>query len=319
MTPPVPETAHSPTLKQLRYLAALDRHRHFGRAASACAVTQSAFSSGIRDLERLLGVQLVDRSTQPIALTPAGEAARRAAEPVLAGVRRLVNAARMAADPASGPMRLGLIPTVAPFLLDRALTAWRRALPGLAPNLVEGLSDDLVAALRDGALDAALLALPYDVGGLAVHPVADDPLLAVMPDGHALAEGPEIAPRDLDGYPILRLADGHCLAGHALSACGDRAGADGPAPAASLPTLVAMTRAGLGVAILPGLAVDAGALAGGGLTARPIAGAPARALALVAREGCPRAPVHARMAESLGEALSTNGWKKARPVAEPRP
>ena len=298
----VPSVGHLPTIKQIRYLSALATHRHFGRAAEACAVTQSAFSAGIKDLETLIGTQLVDRSRQPVDLTPAGLAAAARADSLLCSARDLVAAAQASAKPGRGRIRLGLIPTIAPYLLAPALGTWGEALPDLIIDPEEDLSAALVEGLRQGRLDAAILALPYPLEGLTAQPVFNDPLRLVLPADHPLAAQEEIPLRALNDATLLRLAEGHCLGDHVLAACGREAGRDAPgAFAASVPTLVALAKAGRGVTVLPELAVQAGVLAGTDLVARQIEGAPMRRIALVRRDHCPREPAWRLMASTLAK------------------
>ena len=291
---------HLPTIKQIRYLAALATHRHFGRAAEACAVTQSAFSAGIKDLETLIGTQLVDRARQPIDLTPAGMAAAARADSLLCAARDLVAAAQASAKPGRGRVKLGLIPTIAPYLLAPALNRWAAELPDLTIDPEEDLSASLVEGLRQGRLDAAILALPYPLEGLTSQAVLDDPLRLVLPGDHMLAREQVVPLQALNGLNLLRLAEGHCLGDHVLAACGREAGRDAPGGfAASVPTLVALTEAGRGVTVLPELAIRAGVLSGTRLIARPIEGNPLRRIALVRREGCPREPAWRRIASCL--------------------
>ncbi|MEI7931963.1 MAG: LysR substrate-binding domain-containing protein, partial [Alphaproteobacteria bacterium] len=173
-----------PTLRQLQYLTLLAEHGSFSRAAEAAHVTQPTLSAGVAELEKILGAPLVDRARSGLILTAAGEEVVARAGAILAQAGDLVEAARGAADPLSGRFRLGVIPTIAPFLLPRALPALRKRFPRLRLYLREDQTHRLTAALRAGQLDAALIALPYDMTGLACAPIADDELLAALPDGH---------------------------------------------------------------------------------------------------------------------------------------
>src|SRR5580698_8978323 len=175
-----------PTLRQLQYLKLLAEHRSFSRAAEAAHVTQPTLSAGVQELEKILGAPVVDRGRSGVILTPAGEEAVARAGTILAQAEDLVQAASGAGQPLSGRFRLGVIPTIAPFLLPRALPALKRRFPKLRLYLREDLTGRLIPALKSGALDAALIALPYDVAGLDWAPVEDDELLAAFPANHPL-------------------------------------------------------------------------------------------------------------------------------------
>ncbi|HEX4183228.1 MAG TPA: hydrogen peroxide-inducible genes activator, partial [Caulobacteraceae bacterium] len=250
-----------PTLRQLQYLKLLADHGSFSRAAEAAHVTQPTLSAGVQELEKTLGAAVVDRARSGVILTPVGEEAVRRGNEILAQAEDLVQAAKSAGQPLSGRFRLGVIPTVAPFLLPKALPVLRLRFPKLRLFLREDLTGRLIAALKAGALDAALIALPYDTAGLETAPVADDELLAALPANHPLAGVGPIAPERLEGDDLILLEDGHCLREHVLSTCGlepPKATAEGAFAATSLPTLVQMVGSGLGVSFLPAMAVEAG-------------------------------------------------------------
>ncbi|HLI64884.1 MAG TPA: LysR substrate-binding domain-containing protein [Caulobacteraceae bacterium] len=250
-----------PTLRQLQYLKLLAEHGSFSRAAEAAHVTQPTLSAGVQELEKVLGAPVVDRARAGVILTAVGEEAVARASDILARAEDLVQAAKSAGQPLAGRFRLGVIPTIAPFLLPRALPALRARFPKLRLYLREEQTAKLIAALRAGALDAALIALPYDTQGLETAPVGEDELLAALPANHPLLAAETIAPERLAGDDLILLEDGHCLREHALAACR----IDPPKPteegiftATSLPTLVQMVGSGLGVSFLPAMAVDAG-------------------------------------------------------------
>ena len=192
----------------------------FGRAAEAAHVTQPTLSSGIQELERTLGAPVVDRARSGVILTAVGEEALRRATVILNETEELVEAAKNAGQPLTGRFRLGVIPTVAPFLLPRALPLLRERFPKLRLFLREDLTQRLIAALKAGQLDAALIALPFDMHGLNWAPVSDDVLLAAMPAGHPLARLKSADPQALESVDMILLEDGHCLRDHALAACG---------------------------------------------------------------------------------------------------
>ncbi len=279
-----------PTLRQLRYLVALERERHFGRAAESCFVTQSTLSAGIQELESLLGVPLVDRTGRRVAFTPLGEELVLRAQRVLRAAEDFAEAAEAAKEPLSTPLRMGVIPTVAPFLLPGVLPALRQAYPGLKLYLKEDLTARLVEDLHGGRLDLLLLALPCDAGDAETVVLFEDPfLLACRRDSPLAGDGP-LPPEALDGAPLLLLEDGHCLRDHALDAC--RLADDRRRrafAATSLHTLVQMVDNGLGVTLLPALAIAGGILQGTDLVVRPFAGAPpARRIGMAWRRGAGR-------------------------------
>ncbi len=288
---------HPPTIKQLRYLVALADHLHFGRAARACHVSQSTLSAGIQELEALLDADLVDRNRRRVSLTPLGEQVVAQARRVLEEVERLCAIADSAREPLSGPLRLGIIPTIAPFLLPPLMPALRRAFPKLQLILKEALSADLCRALLAGELDVVLYALPYRCGGVEEEPLFADPFHAAFPPGpDPLPE--RVRTEDLDGRTLLLLEEGHCLRDHALAAC-SLPGVD-PAQSimgTSLLTLVHMVDNGLGVTLLPEMAIAGGILAGTGVRAVPLAeSAAARTIGLIWRKGSPRRAEFRRLA-----------------------
>jgi LysR family transcriptional regulator, hydrogen peroxide-inducible genes activator len=260
-----------PTLRQLQYLKLLAEHGSFSRAAAAAHVTQPTLSAGIHELERVLGGTVVDRSRAGVILTPMGEEAVARARDILAQAEDLVQAARSAGRPLSGRFRLGVIPTIAPFLLPRALPLLRQRYPELKLFLREDQTQRLIAALKGGSLDAALIALPYDTTGLEHAPVGDDELSAVMPANHPLSASKRLKPDALSREELILLEDGHCLRDHALGACElDTPGGQGAFAATSLHTLVQMVGSGLGVSLLPAMAVDAGLTEGAPVAVRPL-------------------------------------------------
>jgi len=258
-----------PTLRQLQFLAALDAHGSFVRAAEAVGVTQPTLSAGLKELEAVLGVTLVERARSGAVLTPAGREACDRASSALAQVEDLVRAVRQAGAPLQGVFRLGAIPTIAPFLLPRALKLLRARFPGLHLVLREDVSARLVDGLRARTLDAALIALPYDASGIETEVIAEDEFLLVCPKDHRLAKKATLVPGDLEGEDVLLLEDGHCLRDHALQVCSlpqSRAAAE--VGATSLHTLVQMVAGGMGVTLLPKLAADGGAARGAAVETR---------------------------------------------------
>lgn len=289
-----------PTLKQLQYLTALHIHGHFSRAADSCFVTQSTLSAGLRELETLLGVVLVERTRRVVRFTPLGEQVVAKAYDVLREADALAGLTRAAADPLAGPLRLGVIPTIAPYLLPRVLPGLRAAYPDLRLHLREDLTAALCEGLARGTLDAALLALPWDYGHADVAELFDDPFHLVFRAGDLPDPPPEVAPDSVDDTRLLMLEDGHCLKDQALAACGRPAlRADPEARGTSLLTLVQMVAGGLGQTLVPQLAIDAGILDGTGLIARPLTGHPSRTVAMIWRPGSPRAAEFRLLADGL--------------------
>ena len=294
-----------PTLRQLQYLKLLAEHRSFSRAAEAAHVTQPTLSAGVQELEKILGAPVVDRGRAGVILTAAGEAAVARAGAILTEAEDLVQAARGAGQPLAGRFRLGVIPTIAPFLLPRALPALRTRFPKLKLFLREDLTGRLIERLKSGALDAALIALPYDMAGLDWAEVAEDELLAAFPANHPLTAEARVSPSRLQDEDMILLEDGHCLREHALAACGltpRRQDGEAAFAATSLPTLVQMVGSGLGVSFLPAMAVSAGLADAAQVTVRPLAADhPSRQIVVAWRAGSSRAAEGRLLAEVLRE------------------
>jgi LysR family hydrogen peroxide-inducible transcriptional activator len=305
-----------PTLRQLAYLVELSRRLNFRAAAEAQFVTQSTLSAGIKELETLLGVQLVERDTRHVRLTAVGEDVAARARELLAAATDLAEAARSAARPLSGPLRLGAIPTIAPYLLPRVLPALRRAHAELKLYLREDLTERLLERLRAGGLDVALIALPYETGDLYVRELFRDEFSFVARETDPAVREKAIALRRIDSGDMVLLEEGHCLRDHAIAACGRRHGGwDSRLEATSLTTLIQMVEGGLGVTLLPAITLDAGILKGTGLVARPLSQpAPSRTLALVARRTSPRRGD----ADLLAEFLIEQHRRAARPTRSRR-
>src|SRR6266404_8196092 len=264
-----------PTFRQLEHLVRLAEHAHFGRAATACHVTQSTLSASIKELENILQVSLVDRTKRRVVLTPLGHEIVERARRILREGEDLVEAARAESEPLSGTLRMGVVPTIGPFLLPNILPRLRRAYPALRLYLVEDLTSRLVEELHAGRLDILLLALPYDCGNVEVRALFQDPFKVALPRGHPLAGGKTVDLEQLRHTGLLLLKEGHCLREQALAACrlADRNEIE-PVEATSLHTLVQMVDNGFGVTLLPQLAIDGGILSGTKLAVLPTAGEP---------------------------------------------
>ena len=280
---------HLPTIKQLQYLVALRRFGHFGRAADACFVTQSTLSAGLRELETLLGVTLVERTRRGGRFTALGEKIADKAIKVLRETEELAEMARAQGRPLHGDLRMGVIPTIAPFLLPTMLPRLREQWPALKLYLREETSHAACEALHRGQLDCVLLALPFACGDVDKAMLFDDPLFVAYPRGQAPVVN-EVAADEIDESRLLLLEDGHCLKDHALSACNRpdlRANAE--MMGTSLHTLVQMVDNGLGVTFVPEMAIEAGILSGTEVEARPLRSEnPYRRIALIWRRSSPR-------------------------------
>lgn len=290
-----------PTLRQLQYLKLLAEHGSFSRAAEAAHVSQPALSSGVQELERVLGAPVVERTRGAVILTAVGAEAVRRAEDVLARTEDLVEAAQNAGKPLSGRFRLGVIPTVAPFLLPRTLPRLKTLYPALRLFIREDLTPRLIAGLKAGQLDAAVIALPYEAPGIDHAHIGDDEIMAAAPVDHPLAGTGPIPEGLLKSDDLILLEDGHCLRDQALAAVNIEAprGEDVFA-ATSLHTLVQMVSSGLGVSFLPQMAVEAGLADLPGVVVRPIAlNAPRREIVVAWRAGSSRAAEARLLAKAL--------------------
>lgn len=304
---------HLPSLRQLRHLVALADSLHFGRAARACHVTQSTLSVSIMALEELLGANLVDRHQKKVLLTPLGEEVAPRARRLLRDAEELTELARARAAPFTGLLKLGVIPTIGPFLLPRVLPRLRRKFPGLTPYLREDLTRRLLEMLERGELDVAIIALPYATPGIETAPMFEDEfVLAARADEMPRAKRAKRS--EIIKHPLLLLAEGHCLREHALEACQlPRTGLAAAVEGTSLYTLVQMVEAGLGVTLLPKLAVAAGILRGTKLSVYTLeAPAQTRTVGLAWRKGTRRAAEFRALATAIAEAHHAGGAARKR-------
>ncbi len=289
-----------PSPQQLRYLLALAELGHFGRAAEACAVTQSTLSAGILALERQLDAAILDRSTgKYVVFTALGEEIVGRARKALAALEAVAEAASAARAPLSGPLRLGVIPTVGPFLLPRLMPVLRGAFPNLRLFVREDVTKALVDRLASNRLDLLLVALPCECGDAETLAVSRDEFVVALPKGHRLAGRARVPPAVLARERMLLLEDGHCMRDQALALCGGAGEQEGFA-ATSLHTLAQMVAGGLGVTLLPRMAVDAGVTAGADIELRPLSGGSAwRTIGLAWRQRSPRADEYRALAPLL--------------------
>jgi len=300
------------TLTELRYAVAVADHRHFGRAAAACFVTQPTLSAQIGKLERALGVRLFERSSQAVHLTPEGEEIVREARAVLAGAERILEVARSRKEPMTGTWRLGVIPTLAPYLLPWLVPRLREAFPNLRLVFREMKTSDVLEEIARRRLDCGMLAMPIEASGLTVVPVFDEPFFLIVPADDDLAKKRSVRESDLQGRRVLLLDEGHCLREQALSICARAGALDGTEAgdfrATSLSTLRRMVAGGMGITLLPALAVRE---SDGGTATLPFEGhPPARRMALAWRESHPRARDYAELARFLRANLP-EGVRKA--------
>ncbi len=278
-----------PTIKQLRYFVALTETEHFGRAAEACFVSQSAFSNAIQELESLLEVQLVDRTNRSVTITAMGQQLATQARLCLRDVESLVEMARGQREPLTGELHLGVIPTIAPFLLPAALPKLRRKFPRLELYLHEDQSQRIYERLMDGELDVLLLALPYDMRGVDVMPLFEDRFALAYRQGTKRVEPDNYRFSRLDADSILLLEDGHCLRDHALAACKIRNTQKvRRIGASSILTLVEMVDADLGITFLPEMARDSVILKNTRVRLKPLEEDAYRTIGLAWRKGTDR-------------------------------
>ena len=286
------------SLRQLRYLVALAERLNFTQAAQDCFVTQSTLSAGLMELESTLGARLVEREKHRVLLTPLGEDITARARQILALAEDLSRVAASAADPMTGIVRLGVIPTIAPFLLPSILPSLRKAHPKLQFALREDLTANLLSRLQQGQLDFALIALPYDTGNLLVRELFSEELWLVAPPGEKTPRRLQVA--NIDAERLLLLEEGHCLRGHTLEGCGLAPKQGQGMEATSLFTLVQMIEEGMGLGLLPEMTLRAGLLKNSKLIAQPFAApAPQRGIALVARQSTARKQAFDMLGDSI--------------------
>ena len=279
-----------PSVKQLRYFVALAEHGHFGRAADACFVSQSAFSVGIQELEAALDVQLVDRTNRQVTVTAIGREVAEQARLCLRDLESLVQMARVGQKPLSGPLRLGVIPTISPFLLPRVLPLIRRSFPELKLFLVEDLTERLHQKLLAGDIDLMLFAVPYELRNVETEPLFRDRFLLAAHRRTGLVDPENYRYNRLHADSVLLLEEGHCLREHAIDACRIRSSEKVSRFAAtSLLTLIEMVDADLGITFLPEMARDSSLLNATDVGLWPMGERSYREIALGWRRGSARA------------------------------
>ncbi|MDJ0947334.1 MAG: LysR substrate-binding domain-containing protein [Alphaproteobacteria bacterium] len=293
------------TLRELRYLVALADHGHFGRAAEACHVSQPTLSTQLKKLEEYLGAALFERTNKALHITPIGEQIVAKARRVLAEADTIVELASQKVGPLTGPLNLGVIPTLSPYLLPWLLPALKGAYPDLRLVVHEDLTDHLLERLKAHRIDAALLALPIKEEELETLPLFDEPFFVACPPSHRLAKAKSVRTSDLRKVHLLLLTDGHCLREQALAVCGfDEAPAEDDGTdfrATSLETIRQMVAAGIGCTLLPAMAL--GSRQDRRLEFRPITGEASRRIGLVWRRSYPKTADLESLADVIRNAL----------------
>ncbi len=279
----------TPTLRQLRYFAALARHCHFGHAAEACGVSQPALSLQIKELEDIMGAPLVDRSARQVAVTPLGQSLVDRIDDILHAVDELSDMARASQDELVGKLRIGVIPTVAPYLLPTTIAAIAAKYPGLHLHVRETLTPKLIDELAEGRLDAAIMALPVSESQFAETPLFNEDFVLIRPDSEADEPVPD--PQHLREMRLLLLEEGHCFRDQALAFCSIQPALTSDSlDASSLTTLVQLVGAGVGVTLLPEMAIKVETQAAPVAAARFPDPAPHRTIGMVWRKTNPLAP-----------------------------
>ena len=295
-------------LKDLRYVIAVAEHRHFGHAAEACHVTQPTLSGQVKKLEEELGVTLCERTKRSVVVTPMGEEVLRHARQAVEHAEQIVALARARRDPMTGPLHLGVIPTLSPYLMPLILRPLRQRYPNLRLVLSEEITERLLMRLHNHEIDVALLATTVEEPDLCELPLFDEPFWLAHPRQHALYDKDEIEPTDLVDLELLLLTDAHCLSGQVRDVCA-AAGHSNPTGigdlrTASLETLLQLVGAGFGCTLVPALAIRGSWTTDAGVIARPIAGSSAsRRVAMVYRRSYPRVDALERLASLIREHL----------------
>lgn len=300
------DKSFQPTLAGLRAFVAVAEKRHFGSAATALAVSQSTLSQALAALETGLGTRLVERSTRRVRLTQEGVQLLPLAQGVIAATDAFSAAAAGTSDPLQGSLRLGLIPTVAPYVLPSVLAGLAIRLPALTLRVIEDQTERLLAALRDGGLDAALIALPADAAGITEIPIYDEDFLLAVPPGHPLSGKRRVPAAALAELPLLLLDEGHCLRDQALDVC-QKAGVRAELAdtrAASLATAVQCVTGGLGVTLIPQSAAPVEAARSQLGLAQFATPRPGRRIGLVFRSSSGRDESYRRLAEIIAESIA---------------
>ncbi|MGZ4564616.1 MAG: hydrogen peroxide-inducible genes activator [Mycobacterium sp.] len=303
----MPDRIYQPTIAGLRAFAAIAEKRQFSSAATALGVSQSTLSQALAALETGLGTQLIERSTRRVLLTAEGTELLPRAQAVIEAVDAFTAAAAGSSDPLRAGMRLGLIPTVAPYVLPTVLAGLAEQFPGVTLRVTEDQTERLMTVLREGALDAALIALPADIGGVTAIPIYDEDFVLALPPGHPLSGKRRVPATALADLPLLLLDEGHCLRDQALDVC-HKAGVRAELAntrAASLATAVQCVTGGLGVTLIPQSAVPVEATRSRLGLAQFAAPRPGRRIGLVYRSSSGRDESYRQLAGIIGALISS--------------
>lgn len=295
-----------PTLRQLQYLTAVIDEKHFGRAAEKCHVTQSTLSAGIQDLEDLLEVGLLERTNRKVLTTPIGEEVADRARQILSLSDDLVDLAQAEKNPLAGRIRIGVIPTISPFLLPRVLPKIRKQLPELEVLLIEDQSERLLVQVENGTIDVAILAFPFNTRSLNYRVISQEAFWVALPRQHSLSKYESLQPHQLPINELLLLAEGHCMREHAISACQLPASAQRRSvQATSLYTLIEMVASGLGITLIPQMAINSDMVRHADICLRPLKqdSLAKREIGLVWRPSFRRTSTLEQLALSFAEAM----------------
>ena len=294
-----------PSLKQLEYLTSLAEHQHFGQASEVCNVTPSTLSAGIRELEETLGVAVAERTKRTVLMTPIGLAIADRAKALIRDAEDLMALAASHNKPLTGKISLGAIPTISPFILPGVFPEIQKKYPQLQLYLREEQTETLLHRLRNGEIDVALIALPYETENLIVKELINDEFLFACPNDHQLANSKSIKDKDLPNQSLLLLEEGHCLRTHALDACKF---SSSPMrvqfEATSLQTLIHMVASGIGVTLLPKMAAESAVTQNNKIQLIPLETPAARQIGLAWRSSSPRHEEFELLAELIGECWS---------------
>ncbi|OGA15486.1 MAG: LysR family transcriptional regulator [Betaproteobacteria bacterium RIFCSPLOWO2_02_FULL_66_14] len=305
------------TLTELRYIVAVARERHFGRAAETCFVSQPTLSVAIKKLEQELGVVLFERGTGEVSVTPVGQKIVEQAQRVLEDASRIRDLAATGHDPLAGTLRLGAIYTIGPYLLPRLVPILRRTVPSMQLHIQESFTHRLAESLKQGEVDVIVVALPFEEPGCQALPVYDEPFLVAVPVGHPWEKRRQIAADELNKESLLLLGEGHCLRDQVISFCGTkgRSGFARSLEGGSLETIRQMVAGGVGITVLPSTSTAAGSAAEDLIRVRPFARpVPQRRIAIVWRKSFPRPQAIEAIRQAI-LACDLPGVTKLRPAA----
>ncbi|MDG2091427.1 MAG: hydrogen peroxide-inducible genes activator [Gammaproteobacteria bacterium] len=302
-----------PTLKQLKYFCTVADLKHFSQAAKACFVSQSTLSAGISELEQSLGVNLIDRSKKQVSLTAIGREVRARAVSILTETDDLMSVAESAHEPFTTEMRLGVIPTIAPFLLPKILKALRKRYPKFKLYIREDQSGNLLSDLNAGELDILLLALPYPAEGVTNQHLFYDELVLACNKGSEFSSAKKLTTHELKDTDLLLLEEGHCLRDHVLEACKlKNSDINVPYYATSLNTVIQMVANDIGISILPKMAVDAKILRGTTVETHAFIDKKVRrSIGLMWRSRSPRQAEFSQVGELISECMDIDKKKNA--------